>query len=171
MDPLLAGRVPDLAHPDISARVLERTLRERRRRLARNIAIYGIISLAMILLAMAQRDAQTVQSAKKYAALLAESLQAEFDAEGIHPLAFPELDPGLKFLGDRYYFNGLYVKDLSASSRVGVCSQRQPVSVFLRSAGRYVVLFDGQRFQNSWLSEADFHRQARELGFDSLLAR
>jgi hypothetical protein len=72
-----------------------------------------------------------------------------------------------------HYFNMLYVRqqDLHPGQGAGVCCFEKPVRFFMRTAGRIVILFDGQEFHSRWMPEDEFRAKADQLGFGDLLMK
>lgn len=144
-----------------------RTLRGRRRRFWRRVAILATVMVLMILVALANRDAQHLRAVRQQAGGIAAALQERYAARGRLPLRFP--DALERNLHERYYFNPRYADQRYWRERVGVCCLRQPLRFYVRPAGRMVVIFDGENFSAQWLSEEQFRTEAQALGFESLL--
>jgi hypothetical protein len=155
----------------IAQRARVRTMVERRRRFWRNILVFALVTIAMVLAALFNRDTQQLRAKRKEAGMIADRLQAVYDQQGYLPLRFPDLPEPYADLGQRYHFNILYANRQAWQRRVGVCCSRERVHFFLRAAGRPVVWFDGERFGPEWMTESEFQAAADDLGFDSLMRK
>ncbi len=166
------GTPPSPAEREIAQRVRERVMRERRLRLIRNTVFVGLISLVMLYVALLQRDAQALRTWNAEAKRLAGFFQAEFDLTGAPPLDFPEnaADPNYRgdyreFLRSRYRLNPLYPQKLAAIRPVGVAVLNDPERMYLRPAGKIVILFDGERYSGEWMPDEEIKGRMRSLGF------
>ena len=154
---------------ETEARIRARTLRQRRRRVARNVFTFAVISAALVFLALLQRDIQAQRQMYADAELAARALQMELERSGRPPIHFPTQVDKKYGLSDRYVFNLFYQRLLRRHSPVAVCCLLKPVHLFLNADGRYVVLFDGKRFGVRWMTEAQLRASPDELGCGMLI--
>jgi hypothetical protein len=153
------------SHAAVEQRVRERTLSERKRRVALNAVLVVIVTGGMILAAMAQRDTQAIRSARRLCDDLAAGLQLSLAREGRATVRMPDLGERTQVAQDIYRFNPFYADMVRIRSPIGVFGMREPLDLYLREEGRFVVLFDGTRYEAAWLAEKDYQGQARDLGF------
>ena len=123
----------------------------------------------MILSRLATVILEPLMVFQKRAAMVAEALQDTYEERRNPPLIFPTLEQPYEQLHRQYYFNIYYANQQEWMRRVGVCCLRKPVQFFVRTEGRAVILFDGDRFSAQWMTESEFRAAADSLGFGSLL--
>jgi hypothetical protein len=151
-------------------RARQRTLFERRKRFWRRIALFLLVTIVIVLVALANRDLLQWRDIQKKAALVANALQQTYtDRKQDPPLRFPDLPEPYQELHKRYHFNIFYADQQKSRRRVGVCCLQDPARFFLRADGRTVILFDGKQFTARWMTESEFRAAALGLGFDSSL--
>ena len=151
-------------------RVALRVMETRRRRLWRRAVLIVLVTAAILVLALAQRDGQTVQRQGALAQQVAQRL-SELAAESPLPPSVGQVSrtdevPELV----TFAFNAMYAAQAERRGRSGVCASG-PVVLFLRTDGRFVVTFDGRSFAVEWMEEAQFRREADALGLEHALAR
>ncbi len=152
-------------------RARRRTLLERRKRFWRRIALFLVVTVVMVLVALANRDMLHRRDILEKAAIVASALQQAYDShQQDPPLRIPDdLLARYETLRRDYYFNVLYVEQQRSRPQVGVCCLKKPVRFFLRSDGRMVILFEEKKFTAKWMTEGQFRDRASALGFDSTL--
>ncbi len=155
---------------DLDRRRRLRTMLSRRRRFWRSVFTFVIATTVMVLLVLANRDAQQFRRINQEARAIAEALQAKAAETGDLPLLMPNLPSPYGEAAKRYYFNMYYVEQQRWSRPAGVCCSKKPWDFFLRSSGRVVVLYDGDKFVAQWMPEDEFHKLADKLGFGRLTA-
>jgi hypothetical protein len=170
---------PEPAQPTdalVTQRARLHTLRQRRRRLWQRIATLTFVTIAMVLVVLLNRDTQHLREFRRRGQLVAAALQQEFENRGAPPLMVPSgrgrvEEEVLEQERKRHYFNMLYVRqrEQHPERKVGACCLEQPVRFFLRTEGRIMILFDGERFESTWMPEDEFRAQAEQLGFGDLL--
>ena len=161
---MLAESVPSQAREDIDRRVRERTLAERKRRIWRNGLIFVAISLAMVYVALTQRDQQAVRNAVDVGQRLAAEMQNKFDLDRRLPDRVPDLGPKYRLAVGHFLPNPLYA-DLSRTIKpVAVLYSKTRIDLFFGKAGRVLVLFDGHQFHAEWLHEQAFQERRSTLG-------
>jgi hypothetical protein len=149
-----------------------RTLLERRKRFWRRILLLVLVTVIMVLVALANRDMLLRREVQKRAALVARALQHAYtNRPQDPPLRIPDLPAPYEKLHQDFYFNIFYVDQQATRPRVGVCCRKDPVPFLLRADGRVVILFDGKQkqFTAQWMTERKFRDEAPALGFDSSL--
>jgi len=153
-----------------SQRARWRTLLERRRRFWRRTVLFVLVTVVMVLAALANRDMVHRRDIQGKATIVANALQQAY-ARRQHdpPLRFPELPEPYQELHKHYHFNIFYANQQKSRRRVGVCCLQDPVRFLLRADGRMVILFDGKQFTPQWMTEREFRAAAPALGFDSSL--
>jgi len=166
--------IPDAAAPPESSasieRVRARLLRERHRRLARQIALVTLVSVGMIVVVLINRDRQAMKRSARLAHQVAAAFQEEMERSGRLPPRIPSIDSQTdEVVRQRYLFNLFYPTQVDTQSVVGVCGPKDALQLYLRAAGRHVVLYDDGRFRAQWMPEAELRRRARSLGLESLL--
>jgi hypothetical protein len=151
-------------------RVALRVMVTRRRRFWRRAVLIVLVTAAILLLALAQRDGQTVQRQRGLAQQVAEALRDRAAESPLPPnvlqVARVEDVPEL----ETYAFNPVYSAHAELRGRSGVCASG-PVVLFLRTDGRFLVTYDGRAFAVEWMEEAQFRREADALGLGHALSR
>jgi len=153
----------------VTARVRERILSQRKRRIGRLLLLVTAVSIGMVFVAMASRDSQTQRNEARLSGRIAQALQESLDKSGSPPRAFPDFGPSHREMGKLYEFNVLYPDMARASTRVGVCAPRSRVPFYLRGSGRYIVTFDGKKFGTAWLTDEALRAERTTLGFSTRL--
>jgi hypothetical protein len=153
----------------LAQRARVRTMQQRRRRLLRRVLTLLVVTVAMVLAILMNRDAQELRAKRKQGETIAAALQQSYDLHHDPPLSLPAFAGANTALQGSYYFNIFYASQQESSQRAGVCCLRQPLRFFVRGEGRIVVLFDGERFTSQWMPESEFRAAARALGFGSLI--
>lgn len=147
-----------------SQRAGVRVMVERRRRIWRRLGLILVVTAVIVVLAQAQRDSDLLRRQGDHAKRgVAGALQEIRASIGKPPdvLRFAQRpDDRLS----QYYFNPLYAEHAREDRPAGVACLRAPLSLFLRPAGRYVVLYDGATFRVEWMTESDFQQRADGLG-------
>lgn len=145
-----------------------RTLFKRRGKLIWALLWFVPVTAMLTGLAMLQRDFQAQRSARNQANILATAFQAEYQQHKSLPAQMPQLAPPDAAIADRYFFNFFYSNSLGAAGRVGVCCMRSSLRLFLAPDGRFVIVYNGQSFAAEWLTELEFQKQAKSLGFPAI---
>lgn len=78
-----------LADAVVTQRARARTLTQRRKRLWRRVALLVIVTIAMVLAVLVNRDTQHLRGERKLGKMVAAELQKEFEARHDPPLMFP----------------------------------------------------------------------------------
>lgn len=149
---------------DVDRRVRERTLAERKRRIWRNGLIFVAISLAMVYVALTQRDHQAVRNATDVGQHLAEEMQKKYESDRRLPDRVPDLGPKYRVAVGHFVPNPLYA-DLSRTIKpVVVLYSKSPIHLFFGESGRVLVFFDGQRFYSEWMLDHVFQQRRSGIG-------
>ncbi|MBI5865559.1 MAG: hypothetical protein HZB38_13835 [Planctomycetes bacterium] len=155
---------PLAGNQELSQRVRERTLRERKRRIWRNALVVLAVTAAMVYVSLTNRDQQAIRNELDIGARLAAGFQEMLDRDKYLPNRVPDLGPRFRVASGRFIVNPFYA-DLSRNIRpVAVMYSKAPVHLFCRPSGRVVVTFDGEKFGSRWLLEPDFNERRIELG-------
>ena len=64
-----------------------------------------------------------------------------------------------------YFYNSQYAAAHSGPRIVGVCCCKNTHHLFLQSSGRHVIVFDGEKYEVRWITEAELRKQATLWGF------
>lgn len=152
-----------------------RTMRERRRRVWRNVLAVVVVTAGIGVLTILNRDAAAIRSCRKrmeFAALRFQELRDKgLPSEPVLPL--PEDVDGaaesrkrIMELRDHVHYNVFYADRATFTREVGVCCCLRPHSRLFRSSGRHVIILDVDRGVHSvvWMDEAEFARRAEQLG-------
>jgi hypothetical protein len=162
---------PHAAAPaEIVERVRERTRHERQRRVWRALLLGVLVTALMVLLAVLNRDTQQLRLTRRVAVDIVSKLQAQFEHEGQPPLQLPDLPQHGRY-AEGWFMNLLYAEMARASRPVGVACLRRPAPMFLQATGRYVILFDRERYYSEWWTQPEFEARAAGLGFGPLLTQ
>lgn len=149
---------------DVDRRVRERTLAERKRRIWRNGLIFLAISLAMVYVALTQRDQQAVRNATDVGQHLAAEMQKKYESDRRLPDRVPDLGPKFRVAVGHFLPNPLYA-DLSRTIKpVVVLYSKAPIHLFFGESGRVLVFFDGQRFYSEWMLDRVFQERRSGIG-------
>lgn len=145
-----------------------RVMHERARRIWVRLSLVIVVTVAIIVLALAQRDNQTIRRQSRIAQQIAAEMREAYEQRrALSDLTLLAQQPAL---AEDYYFNPSYSIQAERRGRAGVCAPRRQVRLFLREDGRHVVLFDGTTFTVAWMSEAQFAERSAELGLELALA-
>ena len=166
---------PTTAGGSLAERAGQRTLRERRRRVWRNVALMVVVTIGMVVLTLLNRDAQALRSCRDHMEYAVGVFQERHDKDEppLSLLPLPEQagrgDPAERQLlawRDHTHYNALYFARAGISREVGVCCCLHPHSRFFQPAGRYVVVLDAARgkYELRWMNEDEFRRRAGDLG-------
>lgn len=147
-----------------------RTLIARRKRFWTDLTVFVVLSGAMVVATIANRDTQHFRTLKAEAEQVAETLQAYLESNGEPPLLMPPI-PGRsqREIAQNHYFNIFYAQQARAGRPAGVCCPRNASAFYFRDAGRMVILFDGEAFTPHWYTNDEFHLNADRLGLGRLL--
>jgi hypothetical protein len=148
---------------DISDRAKVRIMTYRRRRILRGGGLFVAGSLIMILMALANRDAQERRGGADQAEKLVAILQRAYENSGYPPQRFPDEAAKQNIPTDQYYFNSMYSSQAGSGGTVGVCYRDQ--DLFLSPDGYYVTLFAGGHYRWEWMEDQTFKQRAAQLGF------
>jgi len=161
-----------LSETELTQQARLHTMFRRRRRFWRRAITFTVVTVVIVLVVLTNRDTQRIRGERDNALMVASVLQASYDARGRKELPLSlDFKPEDAALGRRYAFNILYVIDKKSRENVGVCWLKDPVRFFVRSEGRWVVVFDktSDRFDAVWVKEDRFREEAARLGFAHLL--
>lgn len=152
----------------ISDRAALRKMQERRGRVLRRLAMMIGVTAVIIVMALVQRDNQSVRWEVRHMAELAAKFRQALAERGTPPdaLIMQHADADL---AERYFFNTGYVQHAIERGRSGVCCSRVPIRLFLRADRRVVLIFDGRDFEVHNMLNSDFAASAETLGL--MLAR
>jgi len=176
----MALRTAATATRSAAERATQRVVSERRWRVWSNLTTFVAISVVMVLLSMALRDHQSIDSCYRRLSYTSADLQKRLARGEVAPFTLPlpsspeSTAAALPDLGRRsatddptprehYYYNTFYARQQAGSGDVGVCCCKAPHDLFLRSDGRHVLVFDGQHYALRWLAESEFRRAAPGL--------
>lgn len=164
------GREADRLH-QAAARVEERVMYTRRRRVLRGSALIVGITGLMVYLAVGQRDREAERGGLDTANRIARGLREVHARDQFLPLQIPEsvLRQGVE--RGQWTFNVTYPEQVVKSGRSGVCCTNPPIDLFLQDDVRFVVVFDGRDFIVQRLSEPQFREQAASLGFGGQITK
>lgn len=146
-----------------SARSTHRVATQRQRRVVRDVAVFVVTTLGLVLIVSANRDKQAVDDCRNQMQFAASSLMADVAANHALPLALP-LNPKLR--NDRTHYNYAPASLAVAMSDrpVALIYCTAPHSLITRSAGRHVAIKRGRAIEVVWMTEAEFQARAAELG-------
>jgi len=163
--------------PAVSARAAARIMSKRRRRIWRNIIFFIVATVAMVVLALLNRDHQDVmQSQRVMAYVLAEcqaaatrSLPPNLPSSMPKPPSITDAEwfgheEGEGRLRNRFLYLPANAGRASPAQPLVVCCDDPAVHLLLRADGRHVVLFDGRAFQMRWMDEPEFSARSAALG-------
>lgn len=162
------------ASHDVSREVALRTMRERRRRIWRNMLTVVAGLFVMLVLLIINRDSQAVRACEGRMRLAAERMRASLADERL-PIGVllrrGEDSPKLAALRDHVYPNLFYTTQMRGQRLIGLCCCARPHKRMLLADGRYVILFDTQdkTFHVEWMDESEFQQRARQLGLDGAM--
>lgn len=157
------------SQPDLDRRARLRIFIQRRRRFWRSVALFILMTTAIVLLALANRDTQKWRAVCKQAEMVAEALQDAAEEHNSLPLRLPDITTPYGAIHGKYYFNMYYASQAKWVKPVGVCCYKTPVRFYVRGDGRPVVLYDGEEFRAEWRTEDEFGAEAEALGLGALL--
>lgn len=179
----MSEAAPAQTAKSVADRASRRTMSERRRRVWLNVAVFSLVTAAMVVLSMAHRDHQSVRSCQRRLEFARQELQKLLDDSGrVAPESLPlegweevtqmgePSSPAEQEMHDEYYmrrehyfYNSRYGRQLTQRRLVGVCCCAAPHRLYLQADGRYAIVFDGQRYELRWMTEREFHEQAAAL--------
>jgi hypothetical protein len=148
----------------VARRVRERTLAERKRRIWRNALIFVAVTIAMVYIALVERDRQAVRNNTDIGRRLATALQQDLDQSKRLPVRVPDLGQRYRVALSRFMTNPIYSSQYPTVNPVAVLYTKQPVSLYFRPPGRVVVLLEQNQFRSEWLDEAVFRERRAALG-------
>lgn len=166
-----AAKYAEAATP--SEQVARRTLGMRRRRVWRSVGLVVLLTLAMVILSVMNRDQQSIDACRERMTFAVGEFQRQLDERGISPSALPlpegDADARERFRGHVLY-NVLYTG--SSRTEVGVCCCQEPHDRLFMPPGRHVIVFNvrQRRYELRWMTEEEFVRRADELGLRVRLA-
>ena len=165
----------------VTDRAAVRTMRERRRRVWRNVGVFLLVTSLMVVVSMAHRDHQAVRGCRERMTFARDRFQELLGTVEPAPdqLPLPGLEaddptdvtrtPGedqvLFDLRMNYLYNSDYWRQARRRRPVGVCCNREPHRLYLQANGRHVIVFDGDKYELLWMTEPEFRERAAELGF------
>lgn len=148
----------------------------RRRRVLMGLLWIAVPTVGMVLLSMAQRDAQAVQRDADITGFVTERLNAEFQRRRLpwtlslpdaEELAGDETRERLLRRVERHRPTYRYASDnfrkSSAEQPRAIFYRETPLRLFLGSNGRHVVEYDGSEYVARWYSEPEFIAEADRL--------
>lgn len=159
-----------------------RTRASRRSRLLRQVSLFAIASVALVLVALANRDAENVRNCRQRLDFVGQQLQLNYTRNQSLPPNLPMPgqtmdDPGVRDPlrrkpGSRDHYAYLGTTNLNHVGVVAVCACFSEHRLYLRDDGRHVVVFDPAtaKFEVRWLTNAEFRQQAEKLGIGTMLA-
>ncbi len=157
----------------VAARAQQRTLRERRRRVWRNVGLVVVVTIVMVVLTQFNRNEQAIRSCQQrmeYARKLFQDRQDQgLPALEDLPLpgsgaATPEERQRLADLRNHTIYNMRYSGQTLLSRQIGVCWCRRPHTRLFRSPGRYVIILENGKYEWRWMDETEFRERADDLG-------
>ncbi len=157
-------------------RVAHETLVQRRRRVIRSVLAVLAMTVVMVLLSLAGRDQQSIESCRQRMEAAVKILQESHGEWLRDPLKFP-LPSIADRLGDVWrehvLDNWFYTEQAASKREVGVCCCERPHHRMFMSDGRYVIIFDvrRQRYELQWMDESRFAQRAEELGLHARRVR
>jgi hypothetical protein len=149
-----------------SDRASLRTMKQRQRRVWRNLLTFAAITALMVVLVMARRDQQDVGRCLETMRFVATALQNEVSQPGGVPVNMPHPQTEGAMTRSHYHYSLNTARALrpeGGGPELGIACCDQPHRLFTRTDGRYVVLGDGRTFHVQWMNEDEFQRRAAEL--------
>ena len=152
----------------VRQRALRRTIGERRRRIVRSVAVFVLVTAAIVVLVMARRDQEALAKSKRVFEFIQRSFQDKFVTAALPallPMPTDETrDATLAMRDSICYAPAAKYQREPNRPQVAVCYHYKPLRLFLRPAGRHVVLFDGHDYSLVWMAETEVQQRAAELG-------
>jgi hypothetical protein len=157
---------------------------ERRWRVWINICVFVLATALILVLSMAQRDHQSVQTCFERMDYIRQQLEGLLGKGEVAPrhLPLPEVEPPPSDASldereryeeevlsrrEHYFYNTRYgAAAATPDAPTGVCCCKAPHRLYLREDGRHVIIFDGEQYELIWLTESEFRRREKALGFD-----
>lgn len=141
-----------------------RVVATRKRKVARLVAVVVVVTAAIVLLSIANRDEQSVSRCRRDLEYAVEQFRQRA-GEGV---GLPRELPRRADAGARVEYHYHYVPRNVLRERPGAplgvvcCVQRH--RLYFDSDGRHVVTYDGQAFEIRWMTEEEFAARADALG-------
>jgi hypothetical protein len=165
---------PTTARTTLTERAEQRTLAKRRRRVWRNLLFFVVVTLAIVVLSLLNRDEQAIRSCRERMEYAVRVFQERED-KGEPPLPLlplPDKDTRaddaerrLMAWRDHTHYNVLYSERVTRAREVGVCCCLHAHTRLLWPVGRYVVILDAprRRYELRWMDEREFADRADDL--------
>ena len=165
---------PAAAKTTLSERAEQRTVGERRRRVWRNLLLFVVVTLAIVVLSLLNRDEQAIRSCRdrmEYAVRVFQEREDKGEAP-LPLLPLPEketraddAEQRLMAWRDHTQYNVLYSERVSRARQVGVCCCLHAHTRLFWPIGRYVIIFDvpSRKYELRWMDERAFADQADDL--------
>lgn len=169
--------------PTSAARAELRTLRERRRRVWRGLALFVVVVIGMVVVSIVNNDEANIRTCRGRLELICQSLQEAADRGQPVPQQLP-LPPArdddrqaqreAAVVRYHVHYDAFGFERAKAGQReAGLACCRWPHTRLIGVSGRHVIVFDTarRRYEVRWLEESAFRRDARRLGLDEALPR
>lgn len=159
-----------LSNPSVASdRVALRTLGERRRRVLRRVLFVVVVSLVMLVITIANRDQQSIDSCKKRMEYAVSALREHHSDWLRDPQKFP-LRLIAEQMGDVWrdhvLDNWRFSEQAAFAREVGVCCCERPHNPLFLPPGRHLIIYHvaKREYELKWMTEREFARRAEELG-------
>lgn len=171
------------ARHDPASSAATRTHALRRSRLLRQIALFAFASVAIILVALANRDRENIRHCFGRVDFVRAQLQIGYERGRGLPPNLPMLgeietdaesyirDPLRRRPGSREHYAYFGATNLNLPTPVVVCACFRDHRLYMRDDGRHVIIFDPttHKFVARWMTADEFAKNAKEMGVGELL--
>ncbi|MFO0840522.1 MAG: hypothetical protein U1D55_18600 [Phycisphaerae bacterium] len=147
-----------------------RTMTQRRSRVIRSLVTVTIVTIGMLVLALAQRDQQAIRQCRAQVDRTIARLRHD-QAAGHVPTTLHDPSTDDPNAPDHFAYNPLYAQLRRNTPLVGVACCAEPHQLYLRSAGRHLIVFDGKDFRSEWVREDQLAARLETLAFSRFLLR
>ncbi len=159
-----SASTPATTPASASDRASLRTMRQRKRRVWRNLLTVVVVTALMVVLVMARRDQQDVGRCLETMRFVVHTLESvETRRDGL-PTNLPQPKSDGAMDRSHYHYNPRNALAIfSGGPPIGVVCCDHPHRLFTRADGRYVVLAENGALRIEWLVESEFQRRAAGL--------
>lgn len=144
-------------------RAAQRVAVQRRNRVIRNVTVFAITTLSLVLIVSANRDRQAIEDCRRQIDHAAAVLILDLIADRPLPLVLP-LD--LKLRIDRTHYTyapaSHAVAERDEPLAIVYCSA--PHTLVIRRDGRHVAIRRGNRIEIRWMTEDEIRKNGGKLG-------
>jgi hypothetical protein len=149
---------------ELSDRVSLRVMRARKWRIWRNLLLMTVVTAVIIVLAMLQRDSQSMRRAARETQHIVSAFHRTQEATGTLPERLPPLENRPADVWNAYYFNPAYTRQAQRGELTGVVCPRDDLRMYLGESGRYIVVYRAGQFESRWMKADEFKQAATRLG-------